>query len=91
MNDHHFHYGYWMMGAADVALRDPTGPSQQKWGGMVGKLIADIATDERGRADFPFLRNFDPTRAIPGLRASASAPGATTRSRRRRRSTPGPA
>jgi endoglucanase Acf2 len=27
---------------------------------MVGKIIADIATDERGRADFPFLRNFDP-------------------------------
>jgi len=27
---------------------------------LVGKIIADIATDERGRADFPFLRNFDP-------------------------------
>ncbi len=60
MNDHHFHYGYWLMGAAHVALRDPDWASQQKWGGMVGKIIADIATDERGRADFPFLRNFDP-------------------------------
>lgn len=59
MNDHHFHYGYWVMGAAHVALRDPDWASEQKWGGMVGKIIADIATDERGRADFPFLRNFD--------------------------------
>jgi len=60
MNDHHFHYGYWVMSAAHVALRDPQWASQEKWGGMVGKIIADIATDERGRADFPFLRNFDP-------------------------------
>jgi endoglucanase Acf2 len=59
MNDHHFHYGYWVMGAAHVALRDPEWASSQNWGGMVGKIIADIATDERGRADFPFLRNFD--------------------------------
>jgi hypothetical protein len=42
-----------------VALRDPDWASASKCGGMVGKLIADIATDERGRADFPFLRNFD--------------------------------
>ncbi len=60
MNDHHFHYGYWVMAAAHVALRDPEWASEQKWGGMVGKIIADIATDERGRTDFPFLRNFDP-------------------------------
>jgi endoglucanase Acf2 len=60
MNDHHFHYGYWVRAAAHVALRDPEWASEQKWGGMVGKIIADIATDERGRTDFPFLRNFDP-------------------------------
>ena len=59
MNDHHFHYGYWVTGAAHVALRDPDWASQAKWGGMVDKIIADIATDERGRTDFPFLRNFD--------------------------------
>jgi endoglucanase Acf2 len=59
MNDHHFHYGYWVKAAAHVALRDPDWASQQKWGGMVEKIIADIATDERGRADFPFLRNYD--------------------------------
>jgi endoglucanase Acf2 len=60
MNDHHFHYGYWIMAAAHVALRDPVWAGKDKWGGMVGKIISDIATDERGRADFPFLRNFDP-------------------------------
>jgi endoglucanase Acf2 len=59
MNDHHFHYGYWIKAAAHVALRDPEWASEQQWGGMVERIIADIATDERGRADFPFLRNFD--------------------------------
>ena len=60
MNDHHFHYGYWVMAAAHVALRDPAWASDAQWGGMVKKIIADIATTERGRQDFPFLRNFDP-------------------------------
>jgi endoglucanase Acf2 len=43
----------------DIALRDPAWASKSQWGGMVDLLIADIATTERGRADFPFLRNFD--------------------------------
>jgi endoglucanase Acf2 len=60
MNDHHFHYGYWIRTMADIALRDPAWASPSQWGGMVNLLIADIATSERGRADFPFLRNFDP-------------------------------
>lgn len=60
MNDHHFHYGYWIRAAADIALRDPAWAAKDRWGGMVDLLVADIATAERGRADFPFLRNFDP-------------------------------
>lgn len=59
MNDHHFHYGYWIRAAADMALRDPAWAADSQWGGMVNLLIADIATAERGRADFPFLRTFD--------------------------------
>jgi endoglucanase Acf2 len=59
MNDHHFHYGYWLMAAAHVALRDPAWAAEDQWGGMVGKIAADIATSERGRSDFPYLRNFD--------------------------------
>ena len=23
MNDHHFHFGYWIRAMADIALRDP--------------------------------------------------------------------
>jgi endoglucanase Acf2 len=60
MNDHHFHYGYWITAAAHVALRDPAWAATGAWGGMLGKLVADVATPSRGRADFPFLRNFDP-------------------------------
>lgn len=60
MNDHHFHYGYWIRTMADLALRDPEWAARERWGGMTDLLIKDIATAERGRADFPFLRNFDP-------------------------------
>ena len=60
INDHHFWYGYWIRAAAEIALRDPAWASKEKWGAMVELLIADIATAQRGRADFPFLRNFDP-------------------------------
>lgn len=59
MNDHHFHYGYWIRAAAEVALRDPAWIAPDKWGAMVEMLIADIATTRRGAADFPYLRNFD--------------------------------
>lgn len=59
MNDHHFHYGYWIMAAAHLARRDPAWASPSQWGGMVDLLIRDIATTERGRSDFPFIRNFD--------------------------------
>lgn len=59
MNDHHFHYGYWIMAAAHLARRDPQWAAAQRWGGMVNLLIRDIATSQRKRVDFPFLRNFD--------------------------------
>lgn len=59
MNDHHFHYGYWIMAAAQLARRDPKWASDTQWGGMVNLLVRDIATSQRKRKDFPFLRNFD--------------------------------
>jgi endoglucanase Acf2 len=59
LNDHHFHYGYWIRAAAEVALRDPAWAARDKWGAMVDLLVADIATAQRGGSDFPFLRNFD--------------------------------
>ena len=60
VNDHHFHYGYWIYAMAELALRDPAWAAKAQWGGLVGKLVADIATPVRGGSDFPFLRNFDP-------------------------------
>lgn len=60
MNDHHFHYGYWIRAAADIGLRDPEWVKTDKWGGMIDLLVSDIATAQRGRKDFPYLRNFDP-------------------------------
>ncbi len=59
VNDHHFHYGYWISAMAEIALRDPAWAAKDKWGGMVDLLVSDIATPRRGGADFPFLRTFD--------------------------------
>lgn len=59
INDHHFWYGYWIRAAAEIGLRDPAWIAKDQWGAMIDLLIADIATAERGRSDFPFLRNFD--------------------------------
>ena len=59
MNDHHFHYGYWIRAVAEIALRDPAWAARGRWGDMVDLMIKDIAFPERGKAEFPFLRNFD--------------------------------
>ncbi len=60
MNDHHFHYGYWIRAVAEVALRDPAWAAKNRWGGLVDQLVADIAHPVRGDKNFPFLRPFDP-------------------------------
>ncbi|HZJ17696.1 MAG TPA: glycosyl hydrolase [Chthoniobacteraceae bacterium] len=58
INDHHFHYGYFIRAAAEIARRDPAWAKD--WGGMVNLLIRDIASGDRQDPLFPFLRNFDP-------------------------------
>ncbi|NDI35062.1 glycosyl hydrolase [Chengkuizengella sediminis] len=64
LNDHHFHWGYWIYAAAQVALQEPNAvdawDQQDQWGGMVNELIGDIATTDRDSNKYPFLRNFDP-------------------------------
>lgn len=60
LSDHHFHYGYFIRAAAEVARHDPAWASDEKWGGMVRMLIRDIANPERQDSDLPFLRHFDP-------------------------------
>src|SRR5208283_4851947 len=58
-NDHHFHYGYFIRAAAEVARCDPAWAAKDKWGGMVEMLIRDIASPDRQDKLFPFLRCFD--------------------------------
>ena len=71
VNDHHFHYGYFVYGAAEVARNDAEWASEDAWGGIVDRLVRDYANWERPDHDveldpagdpanaFPFLRNFD--------------------------------
>ena len=89
MNDHHFHYGYWIRAAAEVALRDPAWASKERWGAMIDLLVADIATTERGGARFPFVRNFDVYEGHSWASGVGSARTATTKSRPLRPSMPG--
>lgn len=64
LNDLHFHYGYWLRGAAQLAREDKTWMAD--WGPMVNllaKTIANPVRDDAGTATSPatpFLRYFDP-------------------------------
>lgn len=60
LNDHHFHYGYFIHAAAEIARADPAWAAESRWGGMVSLLIRDIASPHRRDELFPFLRCFDP-------------------------------
>ena len=58
-NDHHFHYGYFIRAAAEVARIDPAWAAKDKWGGMVETLIRECASPDRQDKLFPFARCFD--------------------------------
>lgn len=59
LNDHHFHYGYFIRAAAEIARADRDWAGEENWGPMVNLLIRDIANGDRQDGMFPFLRNFD--------------------------------
>ncbi|PLW73078.1 glycosyl hydrolase [Streptomyces sp. SCUT-3] len=59
LNDHHFHYSYYVMAAAIVAQYDPQWAADSEWGGMVKELIKDAANPARDDTEYPFLRGFD--------------------------------
>jgi endoglucanase Acf2 len=59
INDHHFHYGYFIMAAASIAQFDPTWASNANWGPMVDMLIKDVANTDETSTMFPRMRNFD--------------------------------
>jgi len=59
LNDHHFHYGYFVRAAAELCRTDPSWCSSEQYGPMIELLIRDYAG---GKNDdmFPYVRNFDP-------------------------------
>lgn len=59
LNDHHFHYGYYVVAAATVAQFDPAWAADSAYGGMVDTVIKDAANWDRTDTRFPFLRDFD--------------------------------
>ncbi len=60
LNDHHFHYGYFIKAAAELARHDPAWANDARFGALVKLLIRDIASPDHNDAMFPFLRCFDP-------------------------------
>ncbi len=59
LNDHHFHYGYLIKAAAEIARHDPAWGRSDRWGGMIERIIRDFASADRNDPLFPLLRNFD--------------------------------
>ncbi len=57
LNDHHFHYGYWLHAAALTGLVDPAW--LQTWSPNLDLLRRDIASIDRNDALFPYTRFFD--------------------------------
>ena len=57
LNDHHFHYGYFIRAAGEIARLDPEWA--KKWEPMVMLLIRDIASPSRTDTMFPYIRCFD--------------------------------
>jgi len=58
INDHHFHWGYFIHAAAFLEQYQPGWA--EEWGGMVNLLVRDAASPSRDDEMFPFLRNFSP-------------------------------
>ncbi|WP_017558192.1 glycosyl hydrolase [Nocardiopsis baichengensis] len=60
VNDHDFHYGYFVQAAAVVARYDRDWAAEDAWGGMVRLLIRDVAETDPESDLFPRLRSFSP-------------------------------
>ena len=58
INDHHFHWGYFIHAAAFMEQFRPGW--YDEWGEMINLLIRDAASTDREDPLFPFLRNFSP-------------------------------
>jgi endoglucanase Acf2 len=60
LNDHHFHYGYFLKAAAEIARHDPAWAGDARFGGVLKLIIRDIVSPDQDDAMFPRLRCFDP-------------------------------
>ncbi|MFM2335540.1 MAG: hypothetical protein RIS91_1543 [Bacteroidota bacterium] len=58
INDHHFHWGYFIHAAAFIEEFEPGWA--KSFGAMVNLLVRDAATTNRKDSLFPHLRNFNP-------------------------------
>ncbi|DAZ93065.1 TPA: hypothetical protein N0F65_008859 [Lagenidium giganteum] len=58
-NDHHYHYGYWIMTAAIINLLDPTWQHLTQFNHMINLLVRDVANPSTDDPYFPKFRNFD--------------------------------
>ncbi len=58
INDHHFHWGYFIHAASFLEQYNPGWASN--WGPMIRILIRDAASADRSDNLFPYLRNFSP-------------------------------
>lgn len=58
INDHNFHWGYFIRAAAFVARYDRSW--LEGWQGMIDLLVRDVASTDRQDAMFPYLRAFSP-------------------------------
>lgn len=58
LNDHHFHWGYFIHAAAFLEEFEPGWAKD--FGPMVNLLVRDAASSNRNDSLFPYLRNFNP-------------------------------
>jgi endoglucanase Acf2 len=58
LQDHHFHWGYFLQAAALIAREDPSWAA--RYGPALELLIRDTANWERSEKTFPFLNSFEP-------------------------------
>ncbi|GAA4268782.1 glycosyl hydrolase [Hyunsoonleella aestuarii] len=72
INDHHFHWGYFIHAAAFMEQFEPGWADQ--WGDMVNLLVKDAASSDRNDTQFPFLRNFSPYAGHCWANGTASFP-----------------
>ncbi len=59
LNDHHFHYGYWIQAAAMLSLFHPEWLQNPAHTAFLRQLARDIANTEPTDTRYPLLRHFD--------------------------------